>query len=113
MLWAGCGGQLRPIKARCHYRSTSRRPSQPNEVSWVDALVNCSPPSTCTVGCDKDLSCIIIDGFVFRFAASQFGQKMAGSLLCCIVRAVARFFKFARLTEPIHVAAWVVAGSTT
>jgi hypothetical protein len=47
----------------------------------------------------------LIDGFVFRFAACQFGQKTAGSPLGCLVRAVARFF--ARLTEPVHVAAWV------
>jgi hypothetical protein len=80
-------------------------------VSWIDALVNgcrgarCTP-STCQGGCDKDLSGILIDGFVFRFAACQFGQKTAGSPLGCLVRrTVARFF--ARLTELVHVAAWV------
>jgi hypothetical protein len=56
-------------------------------------------------GCDKDLSGILIDGFVFRFAACQFGQKTAGSPLGCLVRAVARFFSL--LTEPVHVAAWI------
>ena len=56
-------------------------------------------------GCDKDLSGIVTDGHVFRFVACQFGQKMAGSPLGSIVRAVARFF--ARLTYPVHVAAWV------
>jgi hypothetical protein len=34
-------------------------------------------------GCDKDLSGIMIDGHVFRFAACQFGQKPAGSPLGC------------------------------
>ena len=34
----------------------------------------------------------------------MFGQKPAGSLLGSMVRAVARFF--ARLTYPVHVAAW-------
>ncbi len=47
----------------------------------------------------------MIDGFVFRFAACQFGQKTAGSPLGCLVHAMARFF--ARLTEPVHVASWV------
>ena len=55
--------------------------------------------------CDKDLSGIVTDGHVFRFVACQFGQKTAGSPLGSIVRAVARFF--ARLTDPVHVAAWV------
>ena len=62
------------------------------------------PSNSKAVG-DKDLSDIIIDGHVFRFAACQFGQKMAGSPLGSIVRAVACFF--ARLTYPVHVAAWV------
>ncbi len=47
----------------------------------------------------------MIDVFVFRLAACQFGQKTTGSPLGCLVRAVARFF--ARLTEPVHGAAWV------
>ena len=59
----------------------------------------------CRGGCDKDLSGIMIDGFVFRFAACQFGQKTAGSPLGSIVRAVARYF--ARLPDPVHVASWV------
>ena len=49
----------------------------------------------------------MIDGFVFRFAACQFGHKTAGSPLGCLVLAVARFFKFARLMEPVYVASWV------
>ena len=101
-LWAGCGGELRPTKRPI---IASGGPGQPNQVTWVDALVNGCTPSTCRGGCDKDLSGIMIDGFIFRFAACQFGQKTAGSPLGCLVRAVARFF--ARLTEPIHVAAWV------
>jgi hypothetical protein len=47
----------------------------------------------------------LIDGFVFRFAAFQFGQKTAGSQLGCLVRAVARIL--ARLTEPVYVASRV------
>jgi hypothetical protein len=101
-LWAGCGGELRPTKRPI---ITSDGPGQPNRVTWIDAMVNGCDPSTCKGGCDKDLSGIMIDGHVFRFAACQFGQKTAGSPLGCIVRSVARFF--ARLTEPIHVAAWV------
>ena len=53
----------------------------------------------------RDLSGIVIDGHGFRFAACQFGQMTAGSQLGSIVRAVARFF--ARLTDPVHVSAWV------
>jgi hypothetical protein len=101
-LWAGCGGELRPTKRPI---ITSDGPGQPNRVTWIDALVNGCDPSTCKGGCDKDLSGIMIDGHVFRFAACQFGQKTAGSPLGCIVRSVARFF--ARLTEPIHIASWV------
>jgi hypothetical protein len=93
-LWAGCGGELRPVKRPV---IVSNGPGQPSEVSWVDALVNGCTPSTCRRGCDKDLSGIMIDGFVFRFAACQFGQKTAGSLLGSIVWAVARFF--ARLPD--------------
>jgi hypothetical protein len=93
-LWAGRGGELRPIRRPV---ITSGGPGQPNEVTWIDALVNGCTPSTCQGGCDKDLSGIVIDYFVFRFVACQFCQKL--------VRAVARFF--ARLTKPVHVAAWV------
>jgi hypothetical protein len=68
----------------------SNGPGQPNEVCWVDALVNGCTPPTCRGGCDKDLSGIMIDGFVFRFAVCQFGQKTGSSPLGSIVRAVAR-----------------------
>ncbi len=57
------------------------------------------------VACDKDLSGIMIDGFVFRFAACHFGQNTSGSPLGSIVRAVARYF--AQLPDPVHVASWV------
>jgi hypothetical protein len=97
--WAGCGGELRPIR---RIDITSRGPGQPNEVTWIDALVNGCTPSTCQGGCDRDLSGILIDGFVFRFAACQFGQKTAGSPLGYLVRALARFF--AQLMDQIHVA---------
>ena len=103
-LWAGCGGELRPIRRPV---ITSRGPGQPNEVSWIDALVNGCTPSTCRGGCDKDLSGILIDGFVFRFAACQFGQKTAGSPLGCLVRAVARFSLGCRTRSTSH------PGSTT
>jgi len=56
-------------------------------------------------GCDKDLSGIMIEGHIFRFASCQFGQKTAGSPLGALVRSVARYF--ARLPSPVHVAAWV------
>jgi hypothetical protein len=101
-LWAGCGGELRPVQRPV---IVSNGPGQPSEVSWVDAMVNGCTPSTCRGGCDKDLSGIMIDGFLFRFAACQFGQKTAGSPLGSIVRAVARYF--ARLPDPVHVASWV------
>jgi hypothetical protein len=101
-LWAGCGRELRPVQRPV---IVSNGPGQPSEVSWVDAMVNGCTPSTCRGGCDKDLSGIMIDGFVFRFAACQFGQKTAGSPLGSIVRAVARYF--ARLPDPVHVASWV------
>ncbi len=74
-LWAGCGGELRPIRRSV---ITSRGLGQPNEVTWIDALVN---GSTCRGGCDKYMSGILIDGFVFRFAACPFGQRTAGSQL--------------------------------
>ena len=101
-LWAGCGGELRPVQRPV---IVSNGPGKSSEVSWVDAMVNGCTPSTCRGGCDKDLSGIMIDGFVFRFAACQFGQKTAGSPLGSIVRAVARYF--ARLPDPVHVASWV------
>ena len=101
-LWAGCGGELRPIKRPI---ITSRGPWQPSEVTWIDAMINGCVPSTCRGGCDKDLSGIVIDGHVFRLAACQFGQKTACSPLGSIVHAVARFF--ARLTYPVHGAARV------
>jgi hypothetical protein len=98
-LWAGCGGEKWPVQPPV---IVSNGPGQPSEVSWVDAMVNGCTPSTCRGGCDKDLSGIMIDGFVFRVAACQFGQKTAGSPLGSIVRAVARYF--ARLPDPVHVA---------
>jgi hypothetical protein len=101
-LWAGCGGELRPTRRPV---ISSPGPGQPNEVTWIDALVNGCDPSTCRGGCDKDLSGIVIDGHIFRFAACQFGQKTAGSPLGSLVRSVARFF--ARLPDPVHVASWV------
>ena len=68
-------------------------------------MVNGCVPSTCRGGCDKDLSGTVIDGHGFLFAACQFGQKMASIPLGSVVRAVERFS--ARLTDQVHVAAWV------
>ena len=42
--------------------------------------LGCSP-RTCLGTCDKARSGICLDGFLFRFAAAQFGQKLAGSPL--------------------------------
>ena len=96
-VFSGCGGALRPVK----------RPvvSGSGEVSWIDGFVNGCDPSTCLGGCDKDMSGLCIEGHVFRFAACQFGQKTAGSPLNSLVMSVARYF--ARLPQPVHVAAWV------
>ena len=100
-VWAGCGGQLRPVN-----RPVLASADGPGgRLSWLSALINGCDPSSCLGGCDKDLSGIMIEGHVFRFASCQFGQKTAGSPLGAIVRSVARFF--ARLPDPIHVAAWV------
>jgi hypothetical protein len=66
-------------------------------------LVNGCMPS-CRGRCDKDLSGIMLDVFVLRFAACQFGQKKAGSPLGSIVQSVALFF--VRLPEAVHVALW-------
>ena len=101
-LWAGCGGELRPTKRPI---IGPGRPGDPDRITWVDALVNGCDPSTCKGNCDKDLSGIMIEGHVFRFAACQFGQKTAGSPLGSLVRSVARYF--ARLPTPVHIAAWV------
>jgi hypothetical protein len=96
-VFSGCGGALRPVK----------RPivSGSGEVTWIDGFVNGCDPSSCLGGCDKDMSGLSIDGHVFRFAACQFGQKTAGSPLNSLVMSVARYF--ARLPQPVHVAAWV------
>ena len=100
-LWAGCGGELRPTKRPV----VSTAADGQARVTWIDALVNGCTPSTCKGGCDKDMSGIVIEGHIFRFASCQFGQKTAGSPLGALVRSVARFF--ARLPTPVHVAAWV------
>jgi hypothetical protein len=80
-LWAGCGSEFRPTRRSV---ITSQGPGQLNEVIWIDALVNGCTPSTCQGGRDKDLSGILIDGFVFRFAACQSCQKTPGSPLGCL-----------------------------
>ena len=100
-LWAGCGGELRAVRRPV----LSTRLDGAERLTWIDALVNGCTPSSCHGGCDKDMSGIMIDGHIFRFASCQFGQKAAGSPLGSIVRSVARYF--ARLQSPVYVAAWV------
>ncbi len=87
---AGCGGALRPCNRPV--------PLGDGTISWIDGY-------TCLGGCDKDMSRISIAGHVFRFAACQFGQKTAGSPLNSLVLSVSRYF--ARLSNQVHVAAWV------
>ena len=96
-VFAGCGGQLRPC----------RRPVIHGDgtLSWTDGFIVGCGPDTCLGGCDKDMSGLSISGHIFRFAACQFGQKTAGSPLNALVMSVAKFF--ARLPDPVHVAAWV------
>ena len=96
-VFAGCGGQLRPCK----------RPviTGDGSLSWVEGYIVGCDPETCVGGCDKDMSGISIAGHVFRFAACQFGQKTAGSPLNALVMSVAKYF--ARLPDPVYVAAWV------
>jgi hypothetical protein len=65
-LWAVCGGELRPTKRPV---IASHGPVQPNEATWIAALVIGCDPFTCQGGCDKDLRGIMIHGFVFQFAA--------------------------------------------
>ena len=98
----GCGGRLRPARRPVIGKDPK---TGKNRVTWVDGMVNGCTPSSCVGGCDKDMSGIMIEGHIFRFAACQFGQKTAGSPLNSIVRSVARYF--ARLPTPVHVAAWV------
>lgn len=59
---------------------------------WKETLrahVGCSPRS-CLGTCDKARSGCCIDGQFFRFAATHFGQKLAGSPLNCLLMAVIR-----------------------
>lgn len=48
-------------------------------------------PSTCLGACDKARSGCCIDGHYFRFAAAHFGQKLAGSPLNNLFRAIIRY----------------------
>ena len=47
----------------------------------------------------------MINGFIFRFAACQFGQRTAGSPLNSLILCISRYF--ASLPDPVHVSAWV------
>ena len=95
-VFAGCCGTLRP----CKQPVVAGDGQGPCINSY---MVSCTP-STCLSGCDKDLSGISLHGLLFRFAACQFGLKIAGSSNC-LVMSVARYF--ARLPTSVHVAAWV------
>lgn len=71
--FAGCTGVLISDDGPC---------LQPDgTVAWSKRyFLGCSP-RTCLGTCDKARSGIYLDGFLFRFAAAQFGQKLAGSPL--------------------------------
>jgi hypothetical protein len=73
LLCAGCGSHP---AARLGRRKSQRGAGR---LTWIDALVNGCTLSTCKDYCDKDLSCIMIYGVIFRFAVGQFGQKTKGS----------------------------------
>ena len=47
----------------------------------------------------------MINGFIFCFAACQFGQQTAGSPLNSLILCISRYF--ASLRDPVHVSAWV------
>lgn len=71
--FAGCTGALIEDESFCLEQ----------DGSWAKKkryFLGCSP-STCLGTCDKARSGICLDGFLFRFAAAQFGQKLAGSPL--------------------------------
>lgn len=71
--FAGCTGALIEDEGFCLEQ----------DGSWAKRkhyFLGCSP-STCLGTCDKARSGICLDGFLFRFAAAQFGQKLAGSPL--------------------------------
>ena len=75
--WAGCGGELRPT--RRPFLASADGPG--GRLTWVDALVNGCDPASCLLGgCDKDLSGIMIEGHISRFASCQFGQKTSAAL---------------------------------
>ena len=63
-LWAGCGGELRAMRRPV----LSTRQDGAERLTCIDALVNGCMPSSCRGGCDKDMSGIMIDGHIFRFA---------------------------------------------
>lgn len=71
--FAGCSGKLIPDDGWV---------LQPDGALSASRLhyLGCSP-RTCLGTCDKARSGICLDGFLFRFAAAQFGQKLAGSPL--------------------------------
>ena len=81
-LWAGCGGELRAVRRPV----LSTRQNGVERLTLIDALVNGCTPSSGRGGCDKDMSGIMIEGHIFRFASCQFGQKTAGSPLGAKVR---------------------------
>lgn len=92
--FAGCTGELSVDEG---YRL------QPDgSMAWASRrFLGCSP-RTCLGTCDKARSGICLEGHLFRFAAAQFGQKLAGSPLNALFfpimrHLVRRFSRFGQL----------------
>gem|GEM_PF-2417476 len=92
--FAGCTGEL---SVEGGYRL------QPDgSMAWSSrCFLGCSP-RTCLGTCDKARSGVCLEGHLFRFAAAQFGQKLAGSPLNALFfpimrHLVRRFPRFGQL----------------
>mmetsp|Transcript_37009 Transcript_37009/g.98320 ORF Transcript_37009/g.98320 Transcript_37009/m.98320 type:complete len:1072 (+) Transcript_37009:2523-5738(+) len=95
--YAGCGGELRDCPRPVLLGN--------GRIRWVDGkIVGCSPRS-CKGLCDKSLGGIMIGSVVFRFAACQFGQKVSGSPLHTLMKAIVR--GLLRRLPPIASGVWV------
>ena len=79
-------------------------------VTWIDGFVVGCTPDTCLGGCDKDMRGMCGMTMHARThlplrclsARAEDGRQPSHN---CLVMSVARYF--ARLTNPVHVAAWV------
>jgi len=101
--FAGCTGHLVTEEAL--------RLQPDGTLAWAQCcFLGCSP-RTCLGTCDKARSGICLDGFLFRFAAAQFGQKLAGSplnaLLLPVVRHLVRRFSSYGLLLGLICSLWV------